>query len=341
MKRKTKRNNFLKLIGLILSIIIGLTFLWDFSGIGKQPVVKQAVNIPMGSNIFKISEILKEQGIINNSLFFAVYSFSTGSRYQAGPHVFEKYGYNAIKQELEKITYNDKVVKVVIPEGYELREIAKAVESAGLVTEKGFLETAQKEEFDYWFIKEIPERDNRLEGYLFPATYEFARGESAKSIITKMLDVTNNVLNQDRINKAKEKNLTIDQVITLSSIVEREAVDPKELNVIAGVFYNRLNKVGESQGYLQSCATVQYVLKERKAILTEEETRIKSPYNTYIHTGLPIGPIASPGLAAIDAVLSPKKTNYLYFVADGSGKHIFATTYAQHLQNIEKVSEKN
>ena len=135
--------------------------------------------------------------------------------------------------------------------------------------------------------------------------------------------------------RAKAIGKTVDEIVTMASIVERESNTSEDRNKIAGVFYNRL----EQNMRLQSCATVQYILKERKEKLSTNDTQIKSPYNTYINNGLPIGPIASPGTECIRAALYPEKTDALYFVLGSDGKHVFSAEYDEHLQAKNNAQE--
>ena len=128
----------------------------------------------------------------------------------------------------------------------------------------------------------------------------------------------------------------MDEVITFASVMEREAANDDDRPVVASVFANRLSN--NAYGYLQSCATVQYVLEERKSVLSIADTKIDSPYNTYMYQGLTPGPIANPGLAAIEAAMNPATSDYLFFVAKNDGSHLFGRTYQEHLNNIEAVS---
>ena len=131
--------------------------------------------------------------------------------------------------------------------------------------------------------------------------------------------------------RAKEMNMTMDEAVTLASIIEREALGDEDRKLVSSVFHNRMDS--SNYPYLQSCATVQYVLKERKPVLSVEDTKIDSPYNTYINKGLPIGPIASPGEKSIEAALYPEETDYLFFVLGSDNKHHFSKTYEEHMQN--------
>ena len=149
-----------------------------------------------------------------------------------------------------------------------------------------------------------------------------------------MLARFDEVYHQAYRERAKALSMTDHELITLASIIEREAMGDADRELVAGVFHNRLKST--TYPYLESCATVQYILKERKPVLTVADTKIDSPYNTYRNPGLPSGPIASPGEAAIRAALYPAETDYLFFVLDSTGTHRFASTYAEHQENMRK-----
>jgi UPF0755 protein len=226
-------------------------------------------------------------------------------------------------------------VKFTIPEGYNLNQIAEKLNSLGVVSPESIQAALKVESYKYDFIGQIPDREKKLEGYLFPDTYEIYKDTSAEAIIDKLLGRFNTVFTEEYRNRAKELNMTIDQVITLASIIEREAKLDTERKTISAVFHNRLKK----NMMLQSCATVQYLFKEQKEILTYKDLEIESPYNTYKHTGLPPGPIASPGLKSIEAALYPENVDYLYFVANDDGSHVFTKTYSEHLEAQNKMKK--
>ncbi len=219
------------------------------------------------------------------------------------------------------------ILRFTIPEGYEVRQIADRLVSLKLVNKDKFYDVMNYENFDYDFLKDLPEREVRLEGYLFPDTYEVRADAGEKAIISMMLKRFDMVFTKEYKARAKQMNMSIDDVVTLASVIEREAANAEEAPHVSSVFHNRLDKGMR----LQSCATVQYILKKRKPVLSTADTKIDSPYNTYRYSGLPLGPVASPGKSSIKAALYPDKTNDLYFVLGKNGKHIFSQTYEQHL----------
>jgi len=295
---------------------------------GKEVVV----TVPAGAGTEKIAALLEKDGLIHSKFFYRAMSKLRGvdGRYNFGKFKLNRgAGYEEIFDVLTQSGENVNVVKVTIPEGYEIYKIADLLEAKGLIDKDKFYYLVDYGEFDYEFVKEIPERDNRLEGYLFPSTYEFAANDEY-GIINEMLMQFDKLYKKYK-ERAKEMNMTMDEAVTLASIVEREAMGAEDRKLVSSVFHNRLES--SSYPYLQSCATVQYVLRERKPVLSVEDTKIDSPYNTYINKGLPIGPIASPGEAALEAALNPAQSEYLFFVLGSDGKHHFSKTFGEHIQN--------
>lgn len=293
------------------------------------------VEIPSGSTLRRASNILYTNNLIKNERVFLLYArLNNKENIKAGRYNISK-GYS-VEDILDKLNQGVIAIdnKVTIPEGFEIRNIAQALDSLGIVSEKDFLEAT--EELEYF--KQIYDFLNNesiisLEGYLFPDTYYINNDMNSKTIIKMMLDRFEQIYKSYKLGeKLDEKDMSLNDFITMASIVEREAVLQEERPIIAGVFYNRLS----IRMPLQSCATVQYIIQERKPILSIADTRIESPYNTYINSGLPPGPIASPGLNSILATLEPEETDYIFFVARGDGGHAFSRTYEEHLNARRK-----
>lgn len=282
--------------------------------------------ITEGMTVKKAADSMKQSGIIRFPLAFRLISRIKGydTKIHTGQvEITEGMSYNDILYEL--INAQPETVKIVIPEGLEIKEIADRFSS--LVSKDEFYKALEKD-YDYAFLKDLPDREVKLEGYLFPATYEFTKDVTAEQIVDTMLKTFNESFPEEYYSRSKELGMTVDSIITLASIIERESNSGEDRAKVAGVFYNRL----KSNMRLQSCATVQYALKERKAVLSTQDTKINSPYNTYIHDGLPIGPISSPGGECIKAALYPEETDALYFVLGSDGKHIFSKTFEEHIQ---------
>jgi len=305
----------------------------DFAGLEKSN--ETIVSVPEGAGSDKICEILEKDGIIKYPFLFKYVLSSKKLIIQQGRHKIDSsMSYNEIAEKLSKIpdAGYDNIYKILIPEGYELKEIADVLEKEGLIDRKKFYKEIENGEFEFDFIKDIKRRENRLEGYLFPATYEIQKGESEHKIINKMLEKFNSVVIP--LYKNSKTEFTLDEIVTLASIVEREAANNSERPLVSSVFHNRL----EADMTLSSCATVQYILKERKKVLSISDTKINSPYNTYKEKGLPPGPIAAPGEESIKAALSPADTEYLYFAAKSDGsENVFSKTGEEHLNTVKKL----
>lgn len=321
------RKNKTKLIAAICAaavLILGIYAvgtICDVTGVNiKQSIT---VDIPKGSGLAATVKSLGKAKAVKHTLIFRV--MAKGASVQPGELVVEPgMSYGEIIALMEKP--NRDTNKVVIPEGYEVRQIVDAFADAGVDREE-MISAVNSREYDFDFIKEIPERENPLEGYLFPDTYHITQSDSAHDIVNMMLAEFDKHYDKAFRAQMQFHGMTMDEIVTLASIIERETDAEDERGKVAGVFYNRLEK----NMRLQSCATVQYILKERKANLSVEDTKIDSPYNTYQNAGLPIGPIASPGEECLLAALYPEQTDALYFVMGKDGKHIFSKTYEEHL----------
>ncbi|MBE7035190.1 MAG: endolytic transglycosylase MltG [Ruminococcaceae bacterium] len=335
-KRKKNQNNmFLGLLVIAFAFLYSFSVWQDYHGHSGEKTVE--ITVKEGSGTADIAKMLQENNIIEQPFWFRVFSKLGGhdGTYQHGRFTLPEHaGYEEIFHSLKHSQNSGKQVRVTIPEGYELRQIADTLEAAGLINRERFEKLVKNGDFDYWFLRGLPKRDNRLEGYLFPDTYLFTENDGEEAIIRTMLSRFDEIYTEAFRERAKALSMTDDEVITLASIIEREAMGDVDRKLVAGVFHNRLHS--REYPYLQSCATVQYILKERKTVLSIADTNINSPYNTYQNPGLPIGPIASPGLEAIEAALYPEKTDYLFFVLDSTGQHRFAVTYAEHLENMKK-----
>lgn len=329
---KNKSGKMKWIIGALVLILfvgiigVGAFFTMDMYGFGGN-TEDVYIEIRQGAGLKEVAKQLKNRDIISSVDVFYFYAKDKAPKITSGGHVFNtSMSYAEICNEMCGEPKNYKI-KVVVPEGYELRQIAQDVEKAGLVSAEDFLNAAENDTFDYDFLENNEDVKYKLEGFLYPATYEFKPGTSAHDIIDKMLYTFDAYYTDEYSARAKELGMTDYEVVTFASVVEREAANSAEHKKVAGVFVNRL----DIDMKLQSCATVQYIIEERKPVLSDADTEIDSPYNTYMYTGLPVGPVASPSLSAIEAVLYPEEHDYYYFVAkaDGSG-HVFSKTFAEH-----------
>jgi len=304
------------------------------------------INIPLNSSTWQIAEILQQEGIIKNSLFFRLYTRYKGydQKLQAGTYLLSPaMSLDEILNELQQGVIFKEGFRFTIPEGFNVEQIAERLENMGLVDKEDFLrlcrEYPQKSSFD--FLREVPAQVKYpLEGYLFPDTYEIGEDVSAEQIIRLMLRRFDEVFEEAFRQRAAQLGFSLHEIVTIASLIEKEARVAEERPLISAVFHNRLKS--EKMPFLQSCATVQYILGETKAFLTYEDLEVESPYNTYLYPNLPPGPIASPGREAILAALYPAEVDYLYFVykEDGSGEHYFSRTLEEH-NYYKALAQKN
>ncbi len=339
IKRKKRRKRiFICSVAAVLAVAIigtaGFEIFSDVVGLGGDDKL-YVVDVPAGAGASTVANLLANRGVIKFAPLFRVYA---GNRYmfQQGRHsVSSSMSYRELLQTFA--SYADggvgDQVEVLIPEGSEAKQIAQILEDAGLVTAEEFMNEVNYGTFDYSFLTGLTRTENRLEGYLYPATYQIFPGTSAHDIVSMMLDAFSSKVMP--VYNASNTRDSVDYVITLASVIEREAASEAEMPIVSSVFNNRLYEGRK----LESCATVQYILGERKPVLSEADTKIDSPYNTYIHEGLPVGPISSPGLAAVKAALYPEATPYMYFVAASDGsKNYFSVTYEEHKEKTDKIA---
>jgi len=226
-------------------------------------------------------------------------------------------------------------VTVTIPEGFTIAQIAQRLAQVGLDEEQRLRTAATAPAIEKALQLELPDGLRSAEGYLFPETYNFALGTTADQVVARMVEEfeTRFVKGPWQAVPAEARWGSLHEVVTLASLVEEEAQIESERPLIAGVLRNRLQR-----GMRLECdATVLYALGEHRARLTRKDLQVDSPYNTYRHTGLPPGPIYNPGLACLQAALTPAQTEYLFYAARGDAGHISSRTYEQHLAAIGTV----
>lgn len=301
--------------------------------VSERPSDKVMIKVMPGMNTKMIADLLYEHRLIDNVLAFRVMAKFNGldGSLKAGDYVFEpNMGYSDIMQKLARGQVA--LFNLTVPEGYNVDQIAKLLEEKGIARADEVKKLA-RDYAPYDYITEDEQSAYRIEGFLFPDTYQVADGQNARDILRVMSSEFDHQFTPEMRERAKEMGLTIRNVVILASLVEKEAKLDEDRPIIAQVFLNRIRE----DMPLQSCATIQYILGEPKAELSIQDTEIPSPYNSYQHRGLPPGPIANPGVASIKAVLYAPPTDYLYFVADSNGKHHFSKTYSEHLETIDRI----
>lgn len=319
--RKTRYWLFLLGAGLYAGFLLSVLFFWP----KRLPASDQGilVTIARGSSPRNIARLLKESKVIDSERGFLATARMLGwsKKLKAGRYHFKGYVNHFTvahdlaggKTLLEKITF---------PEGIRASKIAGMLRSQmGLDS----AETMQLVENRVWFASLGVEAQS-LEGYLYPDTYFFETNQTAENILVKMVQHFHEVVTDTLVRQAKDQGWSLHELVTLASLVEGEAVLNAERPVIAGIYINRLRK----RIALDACPTIQYLLPDGPRRLLDRDLKIESPYNTYLHPGLPPGPVNNPGICSILAVLNPAPVQYLYLVANGDGSHTFSSTLDDH-----------
>ncbi|MBQ7453665.1 MAG: endolytic transglycosylase MltG [Selenomonadaceae bacterium] len=290
------------------------------------------VKIREGSSTAEIADRLAEKGIIKSTLKFRILARIHDYDDKLRPG---SYSFTAAMEDEEvfaKILSGEKkMVKFTVPEGFGVKEIAERLYNLDLVEKDDFLKAA-KDFAPYDYMKKHDNVFYAAEGFLFPDTYAVENDMEVDEILTLMAQTFDEKLKPAMRKRAAEMGLSIYDLITLASLVEREVRFPEDRPIVAQVLLKRL----KLNMPLQTDATLQYLMDTPKEEVTIADTQIDSPYNTYQHAGLPPGPIANPGMASIEAVLHPAATDYLYFVADKHGHNHYAFTYEEHLNLVNQ-----
>lgn len=308
---------------------------------------EENVVIPEGSGTAAVSSILAEKGLIRFPIAYRLYAEfrSFGEEYLSGEFTLnDSMSYDELRYALSPKKGTRLQKKITVPEGLTTDEIIDIFVSEGIGTKEGFLHVIENGgDFGYGFLSEIPEnkdRTYRLDGYLFPDTYFFYADSSETEVIAKLLAAFNRKFDEDLRAAALARGYTVDEILRIASIVEREAYYRSDMPAIASVFLNRL----KSKNFLRldSDATVKYIKTlsgDTSAPTAEDIDTLHHPYNTYKIKGLPPGAICSPGYDAIFSVIYPADTNYYYFVSAKDKSTVFSRTYAEHLRAVASLSK--
>lgn len=300
-----------------------------------------SVTIPDGLTTAELGDVLEEAGVIR---FPGIFSFYGDLRHDTKPYIAGEYvvspsmNFDQLRRAFHEKTPEATIISITIPEGMTTDEIIDLFIENGIGTREKFVDAIQNYDFEgYWFLDELEVKEGRryrLDGYLYPDTYYFYTTSSEVSVIYKLLDRFDEIFPDAYREALTERGFTADQIVTLASMVQKEAKYESEFGWISSVFNNRLSHPGyETQGYLNSDATTLYGLDDDKGFVTGEDNEKDGPYNTYTRKGLPVGPIANPSYSAITWALYPAETDYYYFVAKKDGYNLFAKTAAEHAQN--------
>ena len=325
-----------KIIFAVLAIII---LSWAYFAytvfIPYKNFTPRTIEVIKGQSVSEISTNLKKQKIVSSDFVLKIYLWLSKNegKIKAGTYNFEKplsikelstILISGIKQENE--------IEIKIIEGWNIDGIANYLNNHDIVLKNDFIASAQNSEYlikKFSFLKNAPVNISS-EGYLFPDTYKIFKNADADYIIEKMLDNFDKKLDENLRAEIARQKKTVNQIVTMASIIEKEVRSEEDMEIVSGIFWDRI----KNRQPLQSCATIGYILGKNKRQYSFEDTRIASPYNTYLNAGLPPGPICSPGLRAIKAAIYPKFTDYNYFLSKPSGETVFSKTYAEH--NINK-----
>ncbi len=314
-------------IGAVL-IILALHVLW-FIYTPISPGRPIRMDITFGTSAWKISKTLAKEHVITDAPAFMAIALVTrrARNLQAGTYVFEGRHYPF---EVMDILFHGKSLryKITVPEGSDIFAIGDILTTTGMFSRKEFIHTAGKRSTAEFFGLDAP----TMEGFLFPDTYYLGPNMTAMEIISRMVGRFREVYTAEMRARAKRIGLSDSEVITLASMIEKEARSSVEKPIISSVFHNRL-KLGMP---LQSDPTAVYGIEGFRRAITPGDLRRKSPYNTYLNKGLPPGPICNPGKDAIQAALWPTETTHLYFVSKGDGYHYFSSSYKDHKDAIAR-----
>lgn len=347
---------FVAIILLIVGMFFAGRFIYDYITDGLNPVDPDSneqisIEIPLGSSSANIAEILEENGIINNSLMYRIYiKVNNVTGFQAGEYTLSpSMSLDEVSSELlSGVIMEEALYNVTIPEGRTIEQIAELLENGANIDQEEFLDLMQDEEYIQSLINLYPsilsdvilDDDIRypLEGYLFAATYPiYSEKPAADNVIRQMLDRTEQVYQTHFAEIDALEQFSFHEIMTFSSLVEREARDEEERRLISGVFYNRL----EEGMRLETDPTVLYALGEHKDRVLFSDLEIDSPYNTYVVFGLPIGPISNFGESSLEAVLNPTDTNYLFFVAAPDGNIYYSETFEEHRRKANEYLDRD
>ena len=354
-ERKREVKVVRKIVSIVALIFLLIIAIGGFAGyfyiksalepLDPESTEEVAIEIPMGSGVSSISQILEESGIIKSGQVFKYYAkFKNESQFQAGAYNLTKA--MTLDEIIESLktgkVYREPIFTVTVPEGLTLEQIADIIEKKTSYTAQEFMAKITDRSFIDMMMAEYPNllteailADNiryALEGYLYPATYSFyEENPSLEFIIEEMISSMNTIVMEFKAGY-EERGMSVHEFVTFASLLEEEATAHTDRETIASVFYNRL----EIDMPLQTDPTVLYALGEHKNRVLYADLEVDNPYNTYKNPGLTPGPIAGAGKSSLEATINPSDTDYLYFLADKEGNNHFSKTYEEHLSKVAK-----
>lgn len=354
------------LLGLISALLARyvLTGINDMLAVGRDSVAVQ-IEIPEGASVWEIADIFKKNGLISEKEFFMLYAIATksGNKFSGGFYELNAgMDYQALLNHIKNKANIRNVVDITFTEGMNVAECAEFLDKNEICSKEVFLKLCKSNEFDndFQFLKNInnpTERIYKLEGYLFPDTYKFYRGEDASGVIHKILvNYKKHIMQKSNIEGfetevsvkelAEAKGISTETLLNIASLIQAEAANKADMYKVSSVIHNRLstlnsggkNAFGEfSMNHLRIDATVYYPYRSKKAVPKELSKKFVGLYDTYKIQGLPPGPICNPGMDAIMAALNPAKTDYYYYCHSADGTAYYAKTNDMHVSNLKKA----
>jgi len=340
-KRKKHRFNIFTylLFVLITSAIlagVGWLLINDLCAFNKEDITA-TIEVTADDSISTIADKLEDAGLIQYKWFFKLFATVADAKDKIGTGTYElntdmDYRALIIGMHNSSGNLNSDTVRITIPEGYTVAQIIHLMAEKGVNTEENLLEAAKTANFDYEYIDNSSEDISRLEGYLFPDTYDFYLNEKPTNALNRLIKNFDSKLDDDLLALAQARGYDLKKIITIASLIEKET-DGTDQAKIASVIYNRLEGPGDkggTYGLLQIDASLLYALPDHEGAITNADKQTDSKYNLYKYAGLPPTPIANPGLASIEAALEPAETNYYYYALGKDGKHHFSATLQEH-----------
>lgn len=336
----------------VLTVLVLLAVLLGIGGLremcGGAPGGSVTVTVPEGASAADVAALLREEGLIRRRPLFRLYSRLRGADgdYQYGTFRLRKgSGYARLIRALTEPVAFRETVTVTFPEGFNAFQMAEVCESAGLCDGKAFLEAASSPDYPFDFLRDVsadPRKLVLLEGFLFPDTYSFFADAEPEEIITALLrNFEEKILTEENRRAIAGSPLSLEEVIVLSSIIQKESASVEEMGNVSSVFVNRMRNRGEYPR-LQSDTTNNFIWDYVEPYYGGDPPReVIDAYDTYGRDGLPVGAIANPGTDAVRAALHPADTPYRFFVCDVERHHYYGTTHEEHLRNIEKAKAVN
>ena len=354
-KRRRRRRRMHPLLFLLLHLIFvalasallgcaGWLLFSDFCSFNRagSPPVEMVVEISSEDTVDTVADKLKAAGLIEYPWFFKLYANVTHAEEKIGmgSHALNTdMDYHALVLGMRSSAGNmtAETVQVTIPEGYTVAQTIAVLAKNGVNTEAALTEAAQTAKFDYDFIDNESQDISRLEGFLFPDTYEFYVNEKPQNALNRLIKSFNSKIDDELLAAWQEKGYDLREIVTVASLIERETDGTDQTN-IASVIYNRLDGPGDkagTNGLLQIDASLLYGLPGHEGAITQSDLETDTPYNLYLHKGLPPTPIANPGLAAINAALEPAETEYYFYALGKDNRHHYFSTLGEHTAFVQ------